>query len=103
MTTCPNTGLVCTMCHTPCHPGYYTAPNMGWQCPKCGRGNAPFVHQCPCGPAYNIQSSASAVVDSGQPQEIKVDALEFDCRYDGDWKRCDKEMCRREGLCRRRS
>lgn len=25
-----------------------TLPNQGWLCPACGRGNAPFVMQCPC-------------------------------------------------------
>ena len=25
----------------------YTGP-VGWKCPVCGRGNAPFVSQCPC-------------------------------------------------------
>jgi hypothetical protein len=39
-------------------PQTYQAPNMGWQCPKCGRGNAPFVQQCPCGPAYITWGSA---------------------------------------------
>lgn len=27
----------------------------------------------------------------------------FDCLYDGDWQKCDKEMCGREKLCRRRT
>lgn len=27
----------------------------------------------------------------------------FDCHYDGDWTKCDKEMCAREQVCRRRT
>ena len=27
----------------------------------------------------------------------------FDCHYIGDWEKCDKEMCRREKTCRRRT
>lgn len=51
---CPRTGAPCQLtgcmgCHTLPQP--FTAPNMGWQCPKCGRGNAPFVLTCPCGPS----------------------------------------------------
>lgn len=25
-----------------------TQGTSGWRCPVCGRGNAPFVSQCPC-------------------------------------------------------
>ncbi len=25
-------------------------PRLGWICPKCGRGNAPFSPTCPCTP-----------------------------------------------------
>lgn len=46
---------------------YYTAPNMGWQCPKCGRGNAPFVSQCPCGPAFTTWASGGTDPSSPQP------------------------------------
>lgn len=28
---------------------------------------------------------------------------QFDCHYDGDWQKCDKEMCHREKQCRRRT
>lgn len=27
---------------------------LGWQCPNCGQGNAPFVAQCPCGPQVKV-------------------------------------------------
>lgn len=27
---------------------------IGWQCPACGRGNAPWQATCPCGPHVHI-------------------------------------------------
>lgn len=33
----------------------------------------------------------------------QIAAFEFDCYHDGDWKKCDKEMCQREQQCRRRT
>ena len=30
---------------------------LGRQCPKCGRGNAPWLSTCPCGPDYKIIAS----------------------------------------------
>lgn len=56
-------GSRCLNCPTVAATPNHQWPNMGWQCPKCGRGNAPFVHQCPCGPAY--VSWASATVGAG--------------------------------------
>ena len=40
---------------------------LGWQCPKCGRGNAPFVHQCPCGPSIDDAIAACEAVWREQP------------------------------------
>ncbi len=31
-----------------------TAPHLGWLCPACGRGNAPWNVTCPCGPKVTI-------------------------------------------------
>lgn len=33
---------------TPINPPSFAPVNKGWICPVCGRGNAPFVTQCPC-------------------------------------------------------
>jgi hypothetical protein len=62
---CPNTGRACEVtgcmgCVPTLPRPTWTAPNMGWQCPKCGRGNAPFVAQCVCGPAYTSWASGTA-------------------------------------------
>ena len=56
----------------------WTAPNMGWQCPKCGRGNAPFVHQCPCGPSYVSWSAASAVAPENPEWKKQVEKWKAD-------------------------
>ena len=37
----------------------------------------------------------------GDPHPL--DVARFDCHYNGDWTKCDKEMCHRESICRRRS
>lgn len=31
---------------------------LGWRCPSCGRGNAPWLATCPCGPATFIASGS---------------------------------------------
>ena len=55
---CPKTGLTCqnTGCAGRCMQQDVWQPiaNPGWQCPKCGRGNAPWMSSCPCGPAYTV-------------------------------------------------
>lgn len=33
--------------------------SLGWKCPKCGRGNAPWVMTCQCGPDISFSSSAN--------------------------------------------
>jgi len=45
----------------------------GWRCPVCGRGNAPFVMQCPCrpttlgdGPAAGAGPDAKQGGEAGQ-------------------------------------
>lgn len=92
MKLCPRTGALCQStggCLNGCMfqgTPTYTAPNMGWQCPKCGRGNAPFVHQCPCGPAYITWASAGVaggLVMTGAPCS--------DC--------LDKEDCEKNRKC----
>jgi hypothetical protein len=35
---------------TPIKPKSNTIFNPGWQCPSCGRGNAPNTRTCPCVP-----------------------------------------------------
>ena len=49
----------------------WTSPNVGWQCPKCGRGNAPFVHTCPCGPAYQTWASSGSDLNAASRPEEK--------------------------------
>lgn len=34
-------------------------PQLGWQCPKCGRGNAPWVSSCQCGPNTTASFSSN--------------------------------------------
>lgn len=57
---CPNTGQPCalTFCYgSQCHtPPALLPPQLGWQCPKCGRGNAPWKGTCDCGPSYRTSS-----------------------------------------------
>ena len=31
---------------------YYSAPKQGWECPRCGTINAPWVSQCNCNRGY---------------------------------------------------
>jgi hypothetical protein len=50
---------------------------------------------------------AQARLDNENYAKLQTETLEvawrLDCHFDGDWNRCDKEMCKREQLCRRRS
>ena len=39
-----------------------TAAQLGWQCPKCGRGNAPWVASCVCGPTIKSWPSTGTFV-----------------------------------------
>lgn len=34
----------------PMSPPWLNPSQQGWICPRCGRGNAPWVSQCPCVP-----------------------------------------------------
>ena len=34
--------------------------NMGWICPRCGRGNAPWKETCDCGPNYSRWTDTAA-------------------------------------------
>ena len=66
---CPKTGRDCELtgcpglgCMLQGEPQPQPMPPLsphqqGWQCPKCGRGNAPFVHSCPCGPIVRIENT----------------------------------------------
>ncbi len=67
---CPKSGLDCNVDVTGCMQGFCALSppqkewvpiptplpphQLGWQCPKCGRGNAPWNAVCPCGPAFSI-------------------------------------------------
>lgn len=59
----------CTDCPltAPIRPYPLPPHQLGWQCPKCGRGNAPFVHTCPCGP--NTVQTTGTRYDTGTPHE----------------------------------
>jgi hypothetical protein len=69
---CPATGRVCGV--TGCmggrclYPGVDLTPpalpphQLGWQCPKCGRGNAPWKASCECGPAFYVNATNSTKV-----------------------------------------
>lgn len=37
--------------YLPMNPPLIPYVQQGWICPRCGRGNAPWVSQCPCLPA----------------------------------------------------
>jgi hypothetical protein len=41
--------------------------NLGWICPNCGRGLAPFVSECPCHYTMNGYTwSNDTMVDDGK-------------------------------------
>lgn len=44
------------------HPGdwwWWIGAQQGWVCPKCGRGNAPSVKQCPCSTTFTWTPSVT--------------------------------------------
>ena len=43
----------------PYHGPNAKSPRYGWICPKCGRGNAPYVATCPCGPTIRVASGTT--------------------------------------------
>lgn len=36
------------LCNCPLEPEQKPAYAQGWVCPRCGRGNAPWLGTCPC-------------------------------------------------------
>jgi DNA-directed RNA polymerase subunit RPC12/RpoP len=63
---CPNTGYTCNDCTAPCAPKPKPIPALpphqqGWQCPKCGRGNAPWNATCPCGPEFHVITTTGTI------------------------------------------
>lgn len=59
---CQKCGLSMTICccSTGIKPVQDTTPfyAYGWLCPRCGRGNAPFLSTCPCIPIkYDVTCS----------------------------------------------
>ena len=64
---CESTGCVNRCMLEP----FTTPPNLpphqlGWQCPKCGRGNAPWKPSCECGPNIAITISDGSASTTGK-------------------------------------
>jgi uncharacterized OB-fold protein len=36
---------------------------MGWECPKCGRVNAPWMPECPCAAGVMVPPKTSSLSD----------------------------------------
>jgi len=65
---CPKTGMQCK--RTPClqglkcvigDPSQGISQHIGWKCPVCGKGNAPFMQTCgntACGINFNAPTCA---------------------------------------------
>jgi len=58
-TECGLTGCVDGRCSLQYQNALLLPHQLGWQCPKCGRGNAPWQPTCPCGPT-SMQCYADA-------------------------------------------
>ena len=50
--------------------GYtYSIPQQGWECPRCGRINAPWISQCFCNRSYQYPTWTSDKVYVGDKPE----------------------------------
>ena len=63
-----------------CVPTMPQPSKVGWECPKCGRGNAPFVSQCPCHQelvedAFNAYQSADFLENMMQAKPMSQTLL----------------------------
>lgn len=63
----------------PCHPDNMDRPKeeppLGWVCPVCRRGVAPWIHVCPCTVLERKFSASASSLNLGDPPYIPPTAI----------------------------